>query len=216
MSFEQALMMADAQTRPLGQQQYIKKMLLQEDGQSARVRILSAINEAEQEERNLPHVGEYGPCHAVRRLSYSGKIFTMDYPCDQSSDCPECKAGNARTTNFLRFYVYVKYFEFPHEPMRMKAYQYGSGWRCDIDSVNFITTEHVEVLRQLGQFREAYQTLTDREYVITRNGPRQGNFSLKLQPCDPTPYPKSLSAWKLELPAISDLLIQQADESPLA
>ncbi len=183
---------------------FIPFLRLRDDGDMARIRIVSEHSEEAQATAGVHSVLLNGEFHRYSKLSKSGKSFFTTSLCELEQDpetselsgeCPYCDRDITRSTQFM-VWVYVRGIlhkvqnSNPEKPWKVVKMGVGTMYAEEIGK--FMVWQDGFFMSQKIEGRiSRYDTLTDRDYTITRHGMRG---TQKVQRDLETEEPSAISA----------------------
>ena len=204
-SMQKEVARQDAAFKAGGGGSFIPYMRLVDDGDMAKIRIVTEHEEALAKEKGLSHWLMSGEFHRYYAgVSKRGKGIWRTALCglelndegERHGECEHCMADNRSSTNFLLWvYVYAIYhtFQSPDPKVTWKVGTFGQQKVYGEAIEQFKVWQDGYFMREKLDTRiKRYGTLTDRDYLVTRHGVRdQQKVTRDLEPMDP---PTALSA----------------------
>ncbi len=206
---------ASKQRQDSSNQDYIREIILQDDGDQVKFRLVTDQDSETAEKSGVPFEIIEGEFHNVPKLSKSGKQYWEDTLCklvydeeeeEWTGECEHCDAEVPRASKFLMWaYVYGIY----HRERTDKDWtpsNFGNimMYKESIDAY-CIWKDGYFMRRDLEIKAQRFGTLCDRDYVVVRQGVRKSTGTRRtLQELQKSPMPEEIREGAIDLPSLED------------
>ncbi len=206
---------ASKQRQDSSNQDYIKEVILRDDGDQVKFRLVTDQDSETAEKNGVPFVIIEGEFHNVMKQSKSGKPYGEDTLCklvyddeeeEWTGECEHCDAEVPRRSKFLMWaYVYAIYHRDRTDKEWTPA-NFGNivMYKESIDAY-CIWKDGYYMRRDLEIKAQRFGTLCDRDYVVVRQGVRNSTGTRRtLQELQKSPMPDEIKEGAIGLPSLED------------